>query len=131
VCSSYFVSSDTSLTPLLALTNVVNQLLDSGKNSSITNQAVQNVHTKDPSSLAAYVLEALSTHIILVDLPLLTSNPGIDPPFTGVYRIAKQDDTVASLTIKQGERLFLDVAAANMNVSRNCARLCTSLIRDI
>ncbi|KAJ8594598.1 putative linoleate diol synthase [Rhizopogon salebrosus TDB-379] len=83
----------------LALTNVVNQLLDSRKNSTIASQAVKNLHTEDTYSLTGYVLEALR----------------IDPPFTGVYRIAKQDGTVASLTIRQGERLFLDVAAANMN----------------
>jgi linoleate 10R-lipoxygenase len=113
------------------LTNVVNQLLDSRKNSTIASQAVKNLHTEDTYSLTGYVLEALSTCPIMADLPLLTSIPGIDPPFAGVYRIAKQDGTVASLTIKQGERLFLDVAAANMNVRRDCARLCTSLIRDI
>jgi len=74
----------------LALTNVVNQLLD----------AENNITTiQDVSSLNAYVLEALR----------------IDPPFAGVYRVAKQDETVVSLTVQRGERLFLDVAAANMN----------------
>ncbi|OAX33207.1 heme peroxidase [Rhizopogon vinicolor AM-OR11-026] len=83
----------------LALTNVVNQLLDSENPSTITNQTAKNVDTKDISSLTAYILEALR----------------IDPPFAGVYRVAKQDETVVSLIVKQGERLFLDVAAANMN----------------
>ena len=61
----------------------------------------------------------------------MTSNSGVDPPFAGVYRVAKQDDTVLSLTVKKGDRLFLDIAAANMNVSCSCARLCTTLIRGI
>ena len=87
--------------------------------------------TKDLSSLTAYILEALSAYSIMATLPLLTSNSGIDPPFAGVYRVAKQDETIASLTVKQGDRLFLDVAAANMNVSCSRARLCKTLIRDI
>ncbi|KAG1827565.1 heme peroxidase [Suillus subaureus] len=73
----------------LALTNVVNQLLDSEKSGD----------TRDLSSLAAYTIEALR----------------IDPPFAGVYHIAKQDETIGSLTVKQGERLFVDVATANTN----------------
>ncbi|KAG2350116.1 heme peroxidase [Suillus weaverae] len=83
----------------LALTNVVNQLLDSEKKSSITIQTAKRVDTKDLSSLAAYTIEALR----------------IDPPFAGVYRVAKQDETIGSLTVKQGERLFVDVATANTN----------------
>ncbi|KAG0701786.1 heme peroxidase [Suillus ampliporus] len=80
----------------LALTNVVNQLLDSENNPTVTIQAAD---TGDLSSLTAYTIEALR----------------IDPPFAGVYRVAKQDETVGSLTVKQGEQLFLDVARANMN----------------
>jgi len=56
----------------------------------------------------------------------LTHSSGIDPPFTGVYRVAKQDETLTSITVKKGERLFLDIAKANMDVShtynmRHCA----------
>jgi linoleate 10R-lipoxygenase len=47
----------------------------------------------------------------------LTEDLGIDPPFAGTYRVAKQDESINSLNVKQGERLFLNVAAANMNVS--------------
>ncbi|KAG2138289.1 heme peroxidase [Suillus clintonianus] len=83
----------------LALTNVVNQFLDSEKNSSITIQAAKSADSKDLSGLTAYAIEALR----------------IDPPFAGVYRVAKQDATVGSLTVKQGERLFVDVATANAN----------------
>ncbi|OAX39674.1 heme peroxidase [Rhizopogon vinicolor AM-OR11-026] len=83
----------------LALTNVVNQLLDSEKNSTFVIQAAKSVDTKDLSSLTAHILEALR----------------IDPPFAGVYRVAKQDETINSLVVKQGERLFLDVATASMN----------------
>ena len=112
------------------MTNVVNQLVDSEKNAVTTNQSWKGLDTSDLSSLTAYILEALSSWFILLDLLLLTSNSGIDPPFTGVYRVAKRDETIVSLTVKQGERLFLDVAAANMNVS-GCAMFCTSLRHEI
>ncbi|KAG0693723.1 heme peroxidase [Suillus ampliporus] len=81
----------------LALTNVVNQFLDSEESSTI--QAAKSMDTKDLSSLTAYINEALR----------------IDPPFTGVYRVAKEDETIVSLTVKRGERLFLDIATANTN----------------
>ncbi|KAG1717309.1 heme peroxidase [Suillus paluster] len=83
----------------LALTNVVNQLLDSEKNSLVTIQSAKSADTKDLHSLTAYTIEALR----------------IDPPFAGVYRVAKQDGVVDSSTVKQGERLFLDIATANKN----------------
>jgi hypothetical protein len=41
---------------------------------------------------------------------------GIDPPFAGVYRVAKKEHTVESLAVQQGEHLFLDVASAGMSV---------------
>lgn len=50
---------------------------------------------------------------------VLTEESGIDPPFAGVYRVAKQDETIESLNLKQGQRLFLHVASANMNVSQS------------
>lgn len=99
---------------ILALTNVVNQLLDSKQDSTVT---IQSEDTKDLSGLTAYAIEALSTCPVLVHTPFLTSDVGIDPPFAGFYRVAKKDENVVSLNVKQGERLFLNVAAANMNVS--------------
>ena len=95
-----------------------------------TNQSCKGLDTSDLSSLTAYILEALSSWFILLDLLLFTFNLGIDPPFAGVYRVAKRDETIVSLTVKQGERLFLDVAAANMNVSR-CTMFRTSLRHEI
>ncbi|KAI6149466.1 heme peroxidase [Pisolithus tinctorius] len=82
----------------LALTNVVNLLLVSEENATFRTQA-RSVDTKDVGALEAYVIEALR----------------IDPPFAGVYRTAKKDQTVGSLNVKEGERLFLDIAGANMN----------------
>ncbi|OJA13135.1 hypothetical protein AZE42_03642 [Rhizopogon vesiculosus] len=78
----------------LALTNVVNQLLS--ETSTISIQAIKSL---DLNGLSAYIIEALR----------------IDPPFAGVYRVAKQDETLASFTIKQGELLFLNIATANMD----------------
>ncbi|KAH7927845.1 heme peroxidase [Leucogyrophana mollusca] len=82
----------------IALTNVVNILLDSEEHATFHTQA-KSVDTKDLLGLEAYVIEALR----------------VDPPFAGVYRVAKEDATVGSLTVKQGERLFLDIASANLN----------------
>jgi cytochrome P450 len=83
----------------LALTNVVNLLLHKEYDSEVTIAANKKVDAKDLGSLTAYVTEALR----------------IDPPFAGTYRVAKQDESINSLNVKQGERLFLNVAAANMN----------------
>ncbi|KAI9464255.1 heme peroxidase [Boletus coccyginus] len=83
---------------LVALTNVVNLLLDSEENATFRIQA-KSVDTKDLVGLEAYVIEALR----------------IDPPFAGVSYVAKKDYTVGSLAVQQGERLFLDVASAGMN----------------
>ncbi|KAH7890809.1 heme peroxidase [Phlebopus sp. FC_14] len=82
----------------LALTNVVNILLDSEESATFRTQA-KSVDTKDYTALEAYVIEALR----------------IDPPFAGVYRVAKKEFTIGSLQVKSGERLFLDVAGASMN----------------
>ncbi|KAG1740010.1 heme peroxidase [Suillus lakei] len=83
----------------LALTNVVNLLLHKEYDSEVTVEATKKVDAKDLSSLTAFITEALR----------------IDPPFAGVYRVAKQDESIESLNIKQGQRLFLHIATANMN----------------
>ncbi|KAI6113067.1 heme peroxidase [Pisolithus sp. B1] len=82
----------------LALTNVVNLLLTSEENATFRTQA-RSVDTKDLGALEAYVIEALR----------------LDPPFAGVYRNVKKDKSVGSLNAKEGERLFLDIAGANLN----------------
>ncbi|KAG2364875.1 putative linoleate diol synthase [Suillus spraguei] len=83
----------------LALTNVVNLLVHKEYDSEVTVAANLKVDAKDLSKVTAYITEALR----------------IDPPFAGVYRVAKQDETIESLNIKQGQRLFLHIASANMN----------------
>ncbi|KAG0709341.1 heme peroxidase [Suillus ampliporus] len=83
----------------LALTNVVYQLLRTENDPTLTIQANHSADVKDLPHLTAYIVEALR----------------IDPPFAGVYRVAKQDDAVVSTNVKQGQRLFLNVAAANMD----------------
>jgi len=82
----------------LALTNVVNLLLDSEDHATFRSQA-KSVDIKDVAGLEAYVIEALR----------------IDPPFAGATFIAKKDHSVGSLVVQQGERLFLNVASAGMN----------------
>ncbi|KAG2132772.1 heme peroxidase [Suillus clintonianus] len=83
----------------LALTNVVNLLLHKEYDSEVTIEADKKVDAKSLASLTAYITDALR----------------IDPPFAGVYRVAKQDETIESLNVKQGQRLFLHIATANMN----------------
>jgi len=39
----------------------------------------------------------------------------LDPPFRGVYRIASEDVTVATVRFSKDERVFLDVSAASLN----------------
>ncbi|KAG6381666.1 heme peroxidase [Boletus reticuloceps] len=82
----------------LALTNVVNLLLDSEEHATFRSQA-KSADIKDMAGLEAYVIEALR----------------IDPPFAGASFTAKKDHSVGSLVVQQGERLFLNVASAGMN----------------
>ncbi|KAG6334671.1 hypothetical protein ID866_4420 [Astraeus odoratus] len=82
----------------LAMTNVVNLLLDAEEHATFRTQA-KSVDIKDISSLEAYVIEALR----------------IDPPFAGVYRVASKEHTVGELSVKPGERLFVDIAKANVD----------------
>lgn len=113
-----------------ALTNVVNQLLDSENDHIVTIQAAQSDDTKDLSGLTSYIFEALSAYSVTVNTLLLTSGSGVDPPFAGVYRVAKKDENILSLTIKQDERILLNVATANMNVSYSPAIPFVSLIHE-
>jgi len=39
----------------------------------------------------------------------------LDPPFQGVYRVATKDQNVGGFVIKKDERVFLNVADANVN----------------
>jgi cytochrome P450 len=82
----------------LALTNVVNLLLDSEEHATFRTQAM-SADIKDLSGLEAHVIEALR----------------IDPPFAGTSYVAKKDHAISSLAVQQGECLFLDVAGAGMN----------------
>ncbi|EGN96758.1 hypothetical protein SERLA73DRAFT_93339 [Serpula lacrymans var. lacrymans S7.3] len=82
----------------LGLTNIVNILLDADQTASFRSQA-EDADAKEFAGLEAYVLEALR----------------LDPPFRGVYRVAKENTTVGSLTVTKGERLFLNIADANLN----------------
>ncbi|KAG9313033.1 heme peroxidase [Chiua virens] len=82
----------------LALGNVVNLLLDAEEHATFRTQA-KSVDVKDLAGLEAYVIEALR----------------IDPCFAGFGYVAKKDHTVGSLTVQQGEHLFLHVANASLN----------------
>ncbi|KAN0138085.1 hypothetical protein V8E53_003974 [Lactarius tabidus] len=42
----------------------------------------------------------------------------IDPPFRGVYRESLGDQTVGSLTLSQGQRVFLDLAHASLDPNK-------------
>ena len=99
------------------MTNVVNLLLDSEKNAIFRTQA-NSVDTGDLASLEAHVIEALSEHGLLGMKFFITHlRAGIDPPFTQVSYVANKDHVVGSLTVQQGEHVFLNVTGAGMNVS--------------
>ncbi|KAG6860884.1 hypothetical protein C0995_006439 [Termitomyces sp. Mi166 len=80
----------------LALTNAVNLYLGSEHEATILSMAKSN-DAKAP--LSGFIYEALR----------------LDPPFQGVYRTATRDHSVGSLSVKEGERVFLDVKAANLD----------------
>jgi hypothetical protein len=50
-----------------ALTNVINQLLNSEQDSTVTIQAAKSVDTKDHAALTAYIVEALSECSVLTN----------------------------------------------------------------
>jgi len=82
----------------IALTNTVNLLLGCEKDAHIRTLFGDS---KKASELEGFVYESLR----------------LDPPFNGVFRTAQKDVTVASLSIKQNERLFLNIAGANLEES--------------
>ncbi|KAG6813888.1 hypothetical protein H0H92_006295 [Tricholoma furcatifolium] len=82
----------------LALTNAINFYLGSEHDATIRATAKA---TDEKSNLDGFVYEALR----------------LDPPFQGVYRTATKDSSVGSLTVKQGDRVFLDLKDANSDAS--------------
>ncbi|KAH7914862.1 heme peroxidase [Hygrophoropsis aurantiaca] len=82
----------------IALTNSLYSLLQAEEDATFRTQAM-SLDVKDQLGMEAFVIEALR----------------LNPTFTGVYRVAKEDTTVGSLTVKQGERLFLNIASASKN----------------
>jgi linoleate 10R-lipoxygenase len=78
----------------LSLTNAVN-LYIGASNSDVKSLST----TAGAKALEGLVYEAIR----------------LDPAFQGVYRIATKNQTVGSLTIKQGERLFLNIGGTSKN----------------
>ncbi|KAJ7898460.1 linoleate diol synthase [Mycena leptocephala] len=77
----------------LGLVNMVNLYLGSDNDQSIRSLATTS------GDLKGYAYEAQR----------------LDPPFRGVYRIASEPLTVANLKFNKDDRVFLDIAAANLN----------------
>ena len=70
------------------------------------------------ASIDGYIYEALSTRLPLLAIPMLRLlSLGLDPPFEGIYRTAVKGYTARGLKFKEGDRLFLNIAAANLDVS--------------
>jgi cytochrome P450 len=82
----------------VVLTNAVNLLLGSDKDAHVRSLFGD---AKGSAQLQGYVYETLR----------------LDPPFKGVFRVAQKDVNVASLSIKTGDRVFLDTAGANLQES--------------
>jgi linoleate 10R-lipoxygenase len=80
----------------IALTNTVNTYLGTPGAAERHTLAVKS----EPSShLEGFVREALR----------------LDPPFQGVYRVAQKDHAIASMSVKKDDRLFLNIAHANLD----------------
>ncbi|KAJ6548164.1 linoleate diol synthase [Mycena vulgaris] len=77
----------------LGLVNMVNMYLGSDNDQQIRAAATTS------GDLKGYVHEAQR----------------LDPPFQGVYRIASEDVTVATMKFTKGDRIFLDVCDANLS----------------
>jgi hypothetical protein len=45
------------------------------------------------------------------------SSLGLDPPFQGFFRISAKDQTLGGRIVKEGDRVFANIGAANQNVS--------------
>ncbi|KAF9466079.1 linoleate diol synthase [Collybia nuda] len=82
----------------LVLTNMTNLYLGSEHHTAIRS-LVKSVDLK--TQLDGYAYEALR----------------IDPPFQGVYRIAAKDQTIGKISVKEGDRVFLNMARANTDES--------------
>ncbi|RDB20840.1 Linoleate 10R-lipoxygenase [Hypsizygus marmoreus] len=82
----------------IALTNMVNLYLGSEQDAAIRG-IVKGADSK--AKLDGFVSEALR----------------LDPPLQGVYRTAAKEHTVGTLSIKKGDRVFLNVAGANLDAS--------------
>jgi len=90
------VTSSVELT--LAMTNVINLYLGSDHVKDII--AIAKA-TDKKTQLNAYVLEALR----------------LQPSFRGVFRISSKDQTVNGQDFKKNDRVFLDIAASNVDAS--------------
>ena len=89
----------------LASVNMVDLFLDKA-------DEIQPLATsKDTAKLQGYVYEALR----------------LAPPFAGVYRVAAADQSLAGRDLKKGDRVFLDIFAANHKVNLTVALSGTSL----
>jgi len=96
LCAFCAISLGSFLTDeLAALTNAVNLYLGSSHDADVRAIAAK----ASRSQLDAYAHEALR----------------VDPPFQGVHRVSKKDQTISSHAIQKNERLFLDVANANID----------------
>ncbi|KAF8630158.1 hypothetical protein AX15_003106 [Amanita polypyramis BW_CC] len=80
----------------IALTNMLNLYLGNKQSSEIAELAA-NPDVKD--QLHGFAREALR----------------IDPPFRGVYRVAKENKNFSGFQVQANERIFLDTHAANTN----------------
>jgi linoleate 10R-lipoxygenase len=105
------VGSTVELT--LVLTNIVNFLLDGERLKEITKLS-QSTEPSAHERLRGFVWEAAR----------------LDPAFQGVFRTSTKDVQVGDLSVQKGDRLFLDMAVANLNVS-NISPFMFSLVRRL
>lgn len=53
---------------------------------------------------------------------------GVDPPFRGVWREALHGETVGATRIEGGQKVFVDIAHAGMDVSDTLTSILTNFV---
>ena len=93
----------------LTMTNTFDLLLDTGLDASLKDLA----KSSDSSAFSGYVLESLREYLSTLIWYLYNDLQGLDPAFRGFYRVSTKDQNIGSHTLKKGDRVFVDMGAAN------------------
>jgi len=83
---------------------------------SLTNTVNIYLGSEQETQIRALSLGASTSKTQLGQLDSLVQNAfRLDPAFQGVYRVATKDAVIGGLPVKKGERVFVNIANANLN----------------